>query len=518
MCETDFDCPGSLVCYRDVSWIGEGESECLCSAYYGWSGDNCEVRGVQTKLSIALCSIAAILAVLALLYNIGAVWRLLQIPEQRKWDISAATLTFTLLSLLGILGWRISTMAITLTPQAYILHIATTDEKVHPAVMAEKVFLGIAIVFTTLASLNVSLFWLEVAKKTAHLLNTDDSIWGGFRKQVYAFEFLFFIVIIVAAAKASTSLAALLSIPFLVVIGVTYGYGLRRMNNLIHQLDESIAISGALSSPTASAMNRSQSIVGLPPELHLDGNADNGQDPNTRASAASASPIPTTSMSLEDGNGGEPHKRPKSNNSAIEFITSMSNSVGSRVRNSMMAAKTKIRTRTVSLEKLTFKQRRERGGEYLHVLNKVRRTTFEMLFSGSCLLAVVAVYSIIGVSVGERQVCRPDSRACAPAVCSDISAFFLLGCIVAVEKDIYENTRTLSNRYKNKCQTDRERGRSGPSEPIKKPASPPGILQISPAELAPPARTSILRHPTNDAPPPLPTRKSKTRQVGGSSK
>lgn len=64
-CVEDDDCPGSQVCYANVSW-SEG-AFCGCSGYYGGAGLNCSGLNLQSLNQILLSSLNIFLATVYIL-------------------------------------------------------------------------------------------------------------------------------------------------------------------------------------------------------------------------------------------------------------------------------------------------------------------------------------------------------------------------------------------------------------------------------------------------------------------
>lgn len=104
-CITDFDCPGNLVCFKDVSWsnavdIGDlnGTSFCDCDGFYGWTlneaGDDCSVVGPQTVFWLVANVPLALFNTFGLI-KFGLVYLPVLCSEKfRRWTPLTQTFTF----------------------------------------------------------------------------------------------------------------------------------------------------------------------------------------------------------------------------------------------------------------------------------------------------------------------------------------------------------------------------------------------------------------------------------------
>ncbi|GBG28804.1 Hypothetical Protein FCC1311_050252 [Hondaea fermentalgiana] len=418
-CEKDFDCPGTTSCYVNVTWLPEGESLCACEGFFGWTGDDCQDLTTQGYVYISLVSVCLALALPVFMTNVRALWRLFHIPGQSRWGLNSATLIFTLIALLGIIVWRISTLTVILTPQYNTVTFPGSELRLHPVLLAEKFTLAVATVFSTLGMLNVSILWLEIARKSARMLyRNTDSIWGGYARSVYLFEFCFVCVLTFAVAKTSASLAALLSLPFIFIIICTFIFGAINMTKLIGFLDGSKPFLPHLSSSVGSKVSEDPETGSLP--------GDDAADVEECDAA-------------DDDNGKQDFE-----NVAHTRIGTMT----ARVKDKVGAAPSLKRTRTRknSLEKLTTTQRRERKDEYVELLEKIRRTGIQIILSLAGLFTATAIYSILGVVYGSRELCRPGSSHCVSAITSDLMAYFELFSVASVVFYMCRNVCALERR------------------------------------------------------------------------
>ena len=85
VCMDDFDCPGVLACYHNMSWAG-GETVCRCNYYYGWEGEDhgCSELAAQGKFNLAFASLHVFVCSVLLLVNVKAFLEIYTVNELRR--------------------------------------------------------------------------------------------------------------------------------------------------------------------------------------------------------------------------------------------------------------------------------------------------------------------------------------------------------------------------------------------------------------------------------------------------
>lgn len=441
-CVTDFDCDGAgETCFNGVSWLPENvTSVCGCYTVLGWTGRDCQGLSYQTAIMIASVVTTLVLAFVGLMYSIRFIVQIAGISTRAtRWNNQNATLLFSTLSVFGILVWRAITLYVIFTPELFTLQIATTDEKTHPGLLVEKAFVGMGVVFAMLAALNVSVAWIEVARKSAKMMNVKpNSLWGEHTRWIYWYQAFFLLVVLVSSALASLAIAVIASIPFFVIIVITYIYGLFKMNALLKLMGESIensSMAGGPESPRgpgfslddaeegSAASSPGASSPGAPPDSL---SAPTPPPPGMPALALSPSASPSASPGRMRG-----------------VVRSMRMPVPGASFN-MGKGKGKGKARSKSLVK---RDKRSRRNEYYRLLRKVRRTAVHVLASSVLLIITASGFAFPQFLYGFRERCPIGGDVCWLGLFGDLMSLALLVMVLAIQRYIYHNIRARLDKH-----------------------------------------------------------------------
>ncbi|GBG24009.1 Hypothetical Protein FCC1311_002272 [Hondaea fermentalgiana] len=261
-CETDFDCPTTLICYsaeNAASWYYEHyganapNSTCDCATWYGWTGDDCTELSWVTYIHVALQMITALIALVWALAGIHVLWRLFRVDRDSNF-FSAGNITamYSTLALLFMLAWRLINIVMFLRPDLYDLRLVDETDKLTQLTVPDRTITAATATFTTLCALNVSLMWLQVANQSKRL-RKEVAYFTVYRKIIIAFEILFTLAIVIVMALNMPFYATLVAYPFIIFLFVTYAIGQHKMTALLN---------GASLSKSSSAKDTSPENMG----------------------------------------------------------------------------------------------------------------------------------------------------------------------------------------------------------------------------------------------------------------
>lgn len=226
-------CVAPYVCYIHASWYNN-TNLCTCSYWYGWSGDDClELSGASYFL-ISSAGIQASAAFIGLALATVLLARYFYIDGCKFGNIQVITLILLWLALVVLICWRVVTMMIVLTPWDNTLEIKANDEgRVHQLTPVERAMIGLTMCLGTLALLNASLVWVQIARLSRHL--THNMRWGlsAYRRTVYVFEGLLVIGLTILFGLGLTGYVTFFAAPFLLFMIVCFAYGAVSMTSLL---------------------------------------------------------------------------------------------------------------------------------------------------------------------------------------------------------------------------------------------------------------------------------------------
>lgn len=501
LCVSDYDCPGSKVCFTDLKWMEDGESFCDCDTFWGFVGYDCSGLSFHSGLLIALITGSATTTLLCLAYTIKMVRRVMKMPRRRKerwwWqNTDTSALVSVTMALLGLLGWRIARMWAMLTPTSTMRELPTTPTRTHPAILAEKVAMGMLVFFGMYAALAVSLRWVAVARNGAKLLNVKkSSLWGEHKRKAYAFQVVFILVVLAATFRGSLPLAALLTTPFVVIVGVSFAYALWRLEAILVLMVENFGEPDSAtreeerrgfsdnthSNNTSSDERDGLDEYGEGSEAEADAEADAEEKEDVSDVEMDAGGAPGSGDDHRDG--GEDLKVPDTDEEEAEgdpddsikstelgrMMRSLSWVATQKVGQKVGAAKAILRRGGGGSSPALAQRRTAAGNRYVMLLREVRFTAALVLLSTVLLVLSLTLYAIPEVAGSYRETCRPDEisggAVCWSAVFNDSMAIGMLVLVASVQHYIYaENRRRYLQWSKNKKRGPNRRLRLRPDQ------------------------------------------------------
>jgi hypothetical protein len=234
-CTSDSDCNETgYVCYGSVTWKHElappplGQPHfCACSSWYGWGGEECTSFSAMSWIMAAGDGVVLLVATaLGVVLWFDVLQMLLK--RQMGWNSTSLTLVSTVLGVNALFMWRLITLVVLLSPRKYD-YTELGSEKINFLSVLMRPFILLSEVFAVVASLNVSVMWIEMAYRAEHMKARAITGVRHYRYVVYSTEALFFVVMGACAALGMWALSGLLALPFLLAVAVTFIVGRLKM-------------------------------------------------------------------------------------------------------------------------------------------------------------------------------------------------------------------------------------------------------------------------------------------------
>mmetsp|Transcript_18496 Transcript_18496/g.22528 ORF Transcript_18496/g.22528 Transcript_18496/m.22528 type:complete len:365 (+) Transcript_18496:162-1256(+) len=234
VCEIDFDCPDTQVCYSDVRW-SELDSFCECSSWYGWTGfPECGTLGRHAKLALFIHVCEAIVCFCFLLATVRDIVFMLLTKDRRKQKNSTyVSLASSSWGILFYFVWKLLDIGLILTPEKNIEKIAQDEEKYHQFVPAKRIFIVLTVICLIFSTLHVSLLWLEIAHSTEHFVVGRNIEFQTYRKRVLVIEFIHCVILAATAGFGLYYLIVVIAFPLIFGIGISYTIGYLRLRKLV---------------------------------------------------------------------------------------------------------------------------------------------------------------------------------------------------------------------------------------------------------------------------------------------
>jgi hypothetical protein len=234
-CTSDSDCNATgYVCYGSVTWKDDlaapplGQPQfCACSSWYGWGGEDCTSFSAMSWIqAVGDGSVLLVATALGAVLWFDVLQMLLK--RQMGWNSTSMTLVATVLGVNALFAWRLLTLATLLSPRKYD-YTEYGSEKINVLSVIMRPFVLLTEVLAVVASLNVSVMWIEMAYRAEHMKARAITGVRHYRYAVYSTEAIFFVVMGACAALGEWALSALLALPFLLAISLTFIIGRRKM-------------------------------------------------------------------------------------------------------------------------------------------------------------------------------------------------------------------------------------------------------------------------------------------------
>ena len=204
-CEQDSDCPSFAVCWKNVTW---NQLSSFCGCYYpvGVTGEQC-LTPIPGWFG-ALITISSVIILINFVCAFILLYIIFLLPQDfRRINAYNSTLIFLLLgtSLLGAY---------------HVTLIARTQHAYNPA--ARGFLLGAFFFFITLASLNVSLVWLEIAIQSKKFTARATHNISRYRNLLFLYYLIFMTLTCYFIAVGESFMAEYVAIPAVLFIVVSY--------------------------------------------------------------------------------------------------------------------------------------------------------------------------------------------------------------------------------------------------------------------------------------------------------
>ncbi len=243
-CTFDFDCKvAAEVCFTNVSWsdLDDAEGFCSCSTFYGWQGENCDENGLMTYYVLFTQGFSGVLAGLMLLVSIVDITKLISAQKRVTFTSNTITLLSCFFSLFFFTLWCVFRILIVVDRDAYTEFVngAEDAEKVSTWSYINRPIMFFVFLFATIASINVSVMWVEVAWRAKKMRTTVIQNPKFYRIKVYWFQGLFCVAMGGCAAAGVWDIAIFVALPFLLVIAFAFWVGRNRMQDLLGEMASS---------------------------------------------------------------------------------------------------------------------------------------------------------------------------------------------------------------------------------------------------------------------------------------
>lgn len=234
-CVSDYDCPANELCYSRTGWFINGNystqandtmAGCYCNTFYGFTGSICTEPSISTKITIAWNFFSFILGILTVIALCSAMIRL---KQQNKLVSSLHLLSTIILALIGTIMAALWALMVALSATIRDGPLSDTHVLYKGRFNGpSRAFGPLAVGFSALALLHVSLTWLQIALSSGGLTPNQHSRLLASRKYIYVFEaFSVFVGLTGAIYEKRTerSIMGFLLVPLILLILASYAAG-----------------------------------------------------------------------------------------------------------------------------------------------------------------------------------------------------------------------------------------------------------------------------------------------------
>ena len=243
----------------DLEWVKPlsafgNETVCACNLFFGWQGPSCDDPMPRLYIAIIVNFLMMFVAFFA--------WLVLSVDAVRLWRIRK--LTFNAAGTTMLFTWILAALLVILTgyysasafqPQyANKVDANNPTEKYGSQEISTRVVFGLSLLAAVVATLNVSLFWIDVVSKSSKLSSSNRSTLARYGKIVVGLEIAVTCIAVPLLLLSQYFFLTLAMVPFLLFVFFTYAYGAMKMTTLLLNAD---SMSKAMSSPQISSENAS---------------------------------------------------------------------------------------------------------------------------------------------------------------------------------------------------------------------------------------------------------------------
>jgi hypothetical protein len=237
------DCPYRSVCYyplnsttttissyRLASWTDI--QQCACETYYNFGGLKCDT---PTPYIIG-CAIPSLITSIISFSCVGILtWDLIScLVNKVKLQWNALFATYIALYF-GVSALFIENFTITISLFGGVFYVGDDGLKYVNQVMVLSVCLVIAFFFCTVAALQVSLVWIDVAQRANNMSSRTNANVFRYKWALAIYEVIIIIVAIYGIVIKDIFAVVIVLIPAEVFIVLTYTYGAYKMGKVIQE-------------------------------------------------------------------------------------------------------------------------------------------------------------------------------------------------------------------------------------------------------------------------------------------
>lgn len=232
-CTIDSTCPGRALCAINTTWSEKAQ---VCHCYFAMDhiGAQCETVGPYGWTSLILNSVFCAIGALGFFYELYLIFRLVWM---KQFSINAVTIS-TILNSLGLFGCVLQIGGITrfvFDPMIPNEHGRKTDTY-RLAIFS----ISIAFFFSTLAMLNISLVWLEIANNVKRLLpSSSGKMVKKYKTSLILYYSIFLGVMIPAMIWMNQIIMAAMATPGLFFSMTMYMYAAWKIRSILGQSNSS---------------------------------------------------------------------------------------------------------------------------------------------------------------------------------------------------------------------------------------------------------------------------------------
>jgi len=205
---------------------------CICPTTIAITGPGCHDFSPRTAAYFTFFLLGDLCAATTFMFAVGLVVKQLLDPKRRKLNALMVTLLF---SAAGSLALTLLLSMSSATIDQYAVDVVNGTTKVDSLAVPQTVLLIFVFFFATLSCLNVSLMWIEVANAASRLQHVSKNWLNRYRALLYLYYVLFLTLVVYFVFFNGTNLigAAIVTLPAIVFIVVTYLWGWFRLRALL---------------------------------------------------------------------------------------------------------------------------------------------------------------------------------------------------------------------------------------------------------------------------------------------
>ena len=196
---------------------------CKCNIFWGFKGPTCEVKGTLTNVMLWMSSLVLFFQVLLLLHAlIVSVRAIPSVKALIKWSAKTSTCCCLVTSCAGQVAWGIG-MVVSYGRFVPLSMWENSLKMVAPTMTAAFFILG---------TLNVSVMWIELARRTRRMKRASSNI-KRYRFAVNAFGFLSGVTLVTFAILRKTHVAAVFTIICFIAMAASFLIGSKSLESIV---------------------------------------------------------------------------------------------------------------------------------------------------------------------------------------------------------------------------------------------------------------------------------------------